>query len=112
MEYSEIILAYMDKQDVSAYKLAKAIGISESTFSRWRAVPTSKMTAKILNDIADYFDVSTDYLLGRTSYKRLIDDSSTFVGFALPGMRQPTDEELGRIKEYAEMIILSNDAKR
>ena len=49
---------------ISRYALAKATGIPESTLSAWatgRAAPgVEKLTL-----IADYFDVSLDYLCGR-----------------------------------------------
>lgn len=64
MEISQKILNYMDSRGVSAYKLHKAIGISESTFSKWKSKPTSKIDASILSDIADYFEITIDELLG------------------------------------------------
>lgn len=66
MEHSQIILDVMGLQGVSAYKVAKATGISESLFSKWRKNPTSEISSINLVRIADYLDVSVDYLLGRT----------------------------------------------
>ena len=66
MEYTERILRILEAQNVTAYKLAKATGISESLFSKWREKPSSRVSSANLVRIADYLDCSVDYLLGRT----------------------------------------------
>ena len=66
MEHSQIILDIMERRNISAYRLAKETGISESLFSKWKKHPTSEITSINLVKIADYFDVSIDYLVGRT----------------------------------------------
>lgn len=71
MEHSQIILNTINKRNISAYKLAKETGISESLFSKWRKNPTSDISSSNLVHIADYLGCSIDYLLGRT-------DVSTF----------------------------------
>lgn len=55
----------MEKTKTTQTQLAQAIGASQGNISDWkkgRSFPKSDVLAKI----ADYFDVSTDYLLGRT----------------------------------------------
>lgn len=69
MEYSQIILNFMDNRDVTGYKLSKATGISMSLFSKWKKNPTSKIDTLTLTKIAEYFSVSTDYLLGKEDKK-------------------------------------------
>ena len=66
MEHTERILRILEAQNVTAYKLAKATGISESLFSKWREKPSSKISSTNLVQIADYLGCSVDYLLGRT----------------------------------------------
>ena len=66
MEHSQMILGIMQRRDISAYKLAKETGISESLFSKWKKKPTSEIASANLIRIADYLDCSVDYLLGRT----------------------------------------------
>jgi len=54
----------MDINGVSAYRLAKDIGVSTGNVADWksgRATPKFEALLKI----ADYFGVTTDYLLGR-----------------------------------------------
>jgi transcriptional regulator with XRE-family HTH domain len=63
--FSEIFSKTMDDADVSSYRLTKETGIDNGLISKWRkgaSVPSAEMLVKL----ADYFDVSVDYLLGRT----------------------------------------------
>ncbi len=66
MEHSQIILGVLAAKDISAYRIAKETGISESLFSKWKKKPTSEIASSSLARIADYLDCSVDYLLGRT----------------------------------------------
>ena len=58
----EIFEQLLQKYGVTTYQVSKATGISQSTFSNWKARRNllSPDKAKI---IADYFGVSLDYLL-------------------------------------------------
>ncbi|MBO0432183.1 helix-turn-helix transcriptional regulator [Enterococcus sp. DIV0660C] len=51
------------KQGISLNKLAEDIGLSKNVIYQWR---TSSPKAETLEKVAEYFHVSTDYLLGRT----------------------------------------------
>ncbi len=57
----EIFVELLQKYGVSAYKVSKATGISQTTFSNWKS---GRSTPKIesLQKIADYFGVTIDYL--------------------------------------------------
>lgn len=59
-----------DEQGISINKLEEKIGFSKNTLYSWK-----KNTPKGTNliKVADYFDVSTDYILGRTDKKRYYD---------------------------------------
>lgn len=54
-----------EEKGVSQAVLAQKLGISKSTLGLWETGDTLP-DAKSLYDLADYFDVSTDYLLCRT----------------------------------------------
>ncbi len=66
MEHTEKILNILKERNIVPNQVAKAIGVSDSLFSKWRAKPTSKVSSEVLVSIADYLDCSVDYLLGRT----------------------------------------------
>ena len=50
--------------------VASKLGFSENAFYKWK---TQSPKSETLEKVADYFDVSTDYLLGRTDKKRYYD---------------------------------------
>lgn len=53
-----------NKKQMTQRQLAKDISISHSTISRWESGETEP-TASYLCYIANYFNVTTDFLLGR-----------------------------------------------
>jgi transcriptional regulator with XRE-family HTH domain len=53
--------------DLTAIKVAKKIGVSKSAFSNYTRNRREPDYATLIK-IADYFDVSVDYLLGRRKY--------------------------------------------
>ncbi|MFY2154672.1 helix-turn-helix domain-containing protein [Cytobacillus firmus] len=59
-----------DERKVTFAEVERKIGISNGQIRRWDTVsPKSDSVQKV----ADYFDVSVDYLLGRTDKKRYYD---------------------------------------
>ncbi len=68
MELSQKILQYMQDKGVTAYKISKATGISESLFSMWKKKPTSKVSVKNLEAIAEYFEITVDELIGKKNH--------------------------------------------
>ena len=70
MDLVERIKELCDERKVSFAEVERKTGISNGQIRRW-----SKSSPKIDNvtKIAEYFDVSTDYLLGRTDKKRYYD---------------------------------------
>jgi len=69
----ENIKSLRTSKKISQVELSKILGVTKQCISNWEndnIVPSIEMLIKI----ADFFDVSTDYLLGRTD-KRTIDVS-------------------------------------
>lgn len=58
------LLYLRKKKNVSQRQLAKDTSISNSTISRWES-GEAEPTSAYLSYIANYFNVSTDFLLGR-----------------------------------------------
>lgn len=59
-----------NKRGISVSKVATDLGFSENLFYQWK---TASPKSDRLEAVADYFDVSVDYLLGRTEKKRYYD---------------------------------------
>lgn len=61
------------KQGLSINLLEEKLGYSRNTIYNLKS---SKPSAERLQEIADYFNVSTDYLLGRTNNPNILMDST------------------------------------
>lgn len=70
MKYNNI-RSIREDNDVTQQQMADFLNISQNTYSQYE---TGKIewTAGTLIKIADYFDVSVDYLLDRTKIKKTI----------------------------------------
>ena len=65
MEFALRLKKLREKHDISQAALAKAIDIGASTVAMWETGERFP-TAQYLDKVATFFDVTTDYLLGRT----------------------------------------------
>ena len=63
--FAERLLELRSERNISQAKLAKELGVSFSVVCYWET-DRSEPTAPNIVKIADYFNVSADYLLGRT----------------------------------------------
>ena len=54
-----------ENKGMSQYQFAKEFGVAQSTVGSWES-GAREPNFDTLNRLADYFGVSTDYLLGRT----------------------------------------------
>lgn len=54
------------RKGITIYRLEKELNMSRNTIKKWDKVTP---TCKALTLVADYFDVSIDFLLGRTQYE-------------------------------------------
>lgn len=68
MKYKNI-RSIREDNDVTQQQMAELLNVSQNTYSQYE---TGKIewTASSLIKIADYFDVSVDYLLDRTKEKK------------------------------------------
>ena len=61
--FADIFSKLLEERNITAYKLAKDLAISNSRISEWKrqiVLPSADMLTKL----SQYFDVSVDYLLG------------------------------------------------
>ena len=63
--FAERLLELRSERGISQAKLAKDLGVSFSVVCYWET-DRSEPTAVNIVKVADYFNVSADYLLGRT----------------------------------------------
>lgn len=69
-----------NSKGVSQQKLAEALGVSRSTVAMWET-GNSEPDSEMLITIANYFDVSVDYLLGKTEQKNPAAKNDNEIGF-------------------------------
>ena len=74
----ERIKKLSEERGKSIQQVAIDLGFGENYFYRWKKQSPS---SAYLDQVADYFNVSTDYLLGRTDYKNLEMDVKRYENF-------------------------------
>ncbi len=65
MELNEALRRFRKEKKITQVQAAKAAGISEAMYQFYE-YGKSEPTASVLIALADYFDVSLDYLVGRS----------------------------------------------
>ncbi|HEL2101046.1 helix-turn-helix transcriptional regulator [Streptococcus suis] len=106
----EKIKELADKQGISINKLEERLGYSRNTIYNLK---TKKPNAERLAEIADYFNVSTDYLLGRTDNPKLyttpdgkeVDLSNLQNRVVLFDGKPLSDEDVEKITKIIELSL-------
>lgn len=96
------------EKKVRQVDLAKHLGISQNTLSYWERgeyQPDNEMLTKI----ADYFNVSTDYLLGRCDTRRPGDVAA--LSSVVPYDDLPP-EAIKELQQYREFLIQKYGKKK
>lgn len=70
MDTADIIFDLLEKKGDTQQAFADAIGVSKNKVSEWKAKKT-KSYKNHINEIAAYFNISTDYLLGNEQKNKL-----------------------------------------
>lgn len=106
----EKIKELAEKQGISINKLEENLGLSRNTIYN---IKTKKPSAERLQEIADYFNVSTDYLLGRTDNPKLyttsdgkeVDLSDLRSSVVLFDGKPLSDEDVYKIEQIIKLSI-------
>ncbi|MGN1040517.1 MAG: helix-turn-helix domain-containing protein, partial [Candidatus Fimimonas sp.] len=64
---AERLRSLIEEENITAYKLAKDIGVSGSVVKYWLDGKTTPNADYIIK-LSDYFGICADYLLGRKDY--------------------------------------------
>ncbi len=108
---SERLKLLREKKNETQAVIASALEIDRTTYNKYES-GLSTPDAKMLEKLADYYDVSVDYILGRTdAVKHIVDlpddytvDPAKLVVFTRATQTLP-EEEMNKIREYAAMLI-------
>lgn len=88
--------------------LAKILRVDRSTYGKYETGDSSPDYEK-LSLLADYFDVSVDYLLGRTDTPKPLtpEELPETIAFSLPeGYDELTPEGQEKLREFLDLIKL------
>lgn len=100
------------KRGISLSKLEETLGLGKNSIY---ALKRNQPSAERLQEIADYFNVSTDYLLGRTDNPKIASDEAT--GYTTEDLRKMarnaktfdgkplTDEDVDAITNIIEIYL-------
>lgn len=109
----EIVKELCRRQGISLNTLEERIGFSRNSLYSWK---NSEPKPKKLNAVADYFNVSTDYLLGRTDNPAIASDD-TIAGYTSDDLRKMaenaktfdgkplTEEDIDAIQNIIEIYL-------
>lgn len=87
-----------DKHGITVAMLEEKLGIPNNTIYQWKEGSTRKPSLERLEKIADYFNVSLDYLRGRTNDIEVETIAAHHTG------EEWTDEELEEIEQFKEFV--------
>lgn len=96
------------ERGINITQMCKEAGVPRSTLSDYKANRIKSIATDKLAKIADYFDVSVDYLLGKEKFYNETEDSDPLsqVSFALFGTHDKIDEDiLSDVREFARFKL-------
>lgn len=109
----EKVRALAKKQGLSLNQVEEKLGYSKNTLY---SLKRQKVSSERLQEIADYFHVSTDYLLGRTDNPAIASDD-TIAGYTSDDLRKMaesaktfdgkplTEEDIDAIQNIIEIYL-------
>ena len=109
----EVFYSECQKQGTSPNAVCKAIGLSNAAATGWKNGTLPK--ADVLVKVADYLNVSVDYLLGRTMFhdlKQTVDEmkkknapDSEIKSVISDKVNQLSDSQLDRLQGYLDALL-------
>lgn len=103
MGFSQSLSYLIKKAQVSNYRLAQDIGVSQSTVANWLNEKSTPGIKK-LHEIAEYFNVSVDYLLNECGVEDVIISKSSAQEELVKLVEDLSDDETEDVKKYVEFI--------
>lgn len=85
---------------ISVPRLEEELNIPRNTIYQWKRISPS---LEKIEKIADYFNVSTDYVLGRSNVKQKADELESLAAHKIG--EDWTDEERAVIEEFIEFTL-------
>ena len=105
MRFGDRLKELREEKDITQKDLGKIINISDRVIGYYEANDRFPRDENVLKTIADYFNVSVDYLVGRTDNREFFDDivAESKIPYNLDIKGLP-DEALKKVEEYIDLI--------
>lgn len=101
--FFDILSKLCAEKGISVTQLTTILGISKSNVTNWKngSIPKSDK----IQEIASYFKVSTDYLLGNETESRTLDEQLKGIDFALHSeSKELTDAEKRDVIKFMKFM--------
>lgn len=99
----DLVKELASKKNISVAQLERTLDLSNGSISKWN---NSNPNSEPLLKVANYFGVSTDYLLGRTDNPKMADEGPTLLAAHIED--DVTEEQMKDILKYIEFIKSQN----
>lgn len=109
MSFSDRLKEIRTKKGISREALAQHLGMSYHTIAKWEAGSRDPDTTVLLQ-LADLFNVSTDYLLGRTDFPSQLPDIEAAHRIDDPTLELPAEAKKS-IQDFKEYIYKKHGIK-
>ena len=112
MTLFERIKKLADERKISITQLQEDLGMSKNYLYKWN-VEDANPKIELLKKVADYFNVSIDYLIGRTNKREIAnhdsltysdEENAKYETLAAHIEDDVTEDEMDEIKNYIEFI--------
>ncbi len=109
MSFGDILKQLRTEQNLNQTELADKIGISRSSIAMYE---TNQRTPdyETINALSDFFNVSSDYLLGRTSIRNF--EENTIAAHMDDRTQQLSEESKKKLDDYIDYLIFTEIEKQ
>lgn len=103
--FGEILKKLREEKDLKQKDIAKILGVTDRAVGHYES-GARRPSQDILEKLADFFNVSVDYLLGRTDVRNLEENKVITKAFHSVDMDGLPDEAIKQVEEYVELMKL------
>lgn len=101
--FQDVFKELRSEKNLSQDKIAEELDVSPALISKWER-NISTPAPEMLEYIADYFDVSVDYLIGRSKYRNLEKENSEIDNILFSKAKDLSDEDKKAVMNVIDAI--------
>ncbi len=99
-----------EEKELTQADIAKVIYVTSQAYGLYenskRDIPT-----EYLIKLSNYFNVSIDYILGKTDVRDIIDSAKIRIGLSSKDYTEITDTQKKQIEDFARFVLKDNEKK-